>query len=120
MIRMLRDLRLLPVVLAASVALLSLKMLGLVLDGGYIFDSMPTGESTVPASIATTDSGDAGAPLADEDGAKPASAASGETAAALLKNPSQPVLKQPSWAKQMFEFPGGSWRRHRLRCGKQE
>jgi len=38
LLRSLRDLRLVPVVLIATIALFALKALGLVLDGGYLFD----------------------------------------------------------------------------------
>jgi flagellar motility protein MotE (MotC chaperone) len=40
LIRLLRDVRLVPIVLIATIALFALKTLGLVLDGGYLFDSL--------------------------------------------------------------------------------
>ncbi len=38
-LRLLRDVRLVPIVLIATIALFALKALGLVLDGGYLFDN---------------------------------------------------------------------------------
>jgi flagellar motility protein MotE (MotC chaperone) len=81
-IRFLRDLRLVPIVLAAIIALFTLKALGLALDGGYLFDPSGNGEEitgTVPGAV-------------------------------RMPAP-KPVSKQsskPPWARDMFNYPGGS------------
>jgi flagellar motility protein MotE (MotC chaperone) len=54
MMRLVRELRLIPVVLIATICLLGLKMLGLVLDGGFTladldFSRPPSSASTAPA-----------------------------------------------------------------------
>lgn len=83
LIRFLRDIRLVPIVLVAIVALFALKTLGLVLDGGYLFD-----------------------PVATQAGADPdvtgsiAAGATGEASAASAK----PSAKQ-SWAQEMLNYP---------------
>ena len=57
MIRVLRDFRLLPVVLLATVSLLALKSLGLIFDGWYILGP-PIPEQT--ETVAAADPKDAG------------------------------------------------------------
>jgi flagellar motility protein MotE (MotC chaperone) len=84
-IRFLRDLRLVPIVLSAIIALFTLKALGLALDGGYLFDPSGGGEEitgTVPGS-------------ARMPAPKPA------------PKQSPKPLPKPSWSQDMFNFPGG-------------
>jgi len=77
MIRLLRDFRLIPVVLAATIGLLTLKVLGLAFDGGYTL----------------TDFGSDGGPT-------PA-----ERAMAAAVSETTGVPQRSSWAQQMFGFP---------------
>jgi flagellar motility protein MotE (MotC chaperone) len=80
--RWVRDFRLVPVVLAATIALFALKTLGLVLDGGYTLGDLDGDD-------ATDITGSIGAPKRPE--AAPA-------------EPAPPPAKQ-SWAQQMFNYP---------------
>jgi flagellar motility protein MotE (MotC chaperone) len=82
LIRFLREVRLVPIVLIAVIALFALKALGLVLDGGYLFDNRADGrrETAITGTIAPP---------------KPA----GREA---------PAAGKQSWAQQMFNFPDGS------------
>ena len=50
LIRFLRDVRLVPIVLVAIVSLFALKTLGLLLDGGYLFDNV-AGQTTDGADV---------------------------------------------------------------------
>jgi hypothetical protein len=45
--RFLRDVRLVPIVLTATIALFALKALGLVLDAGYLFDTLAAGTAAM-------------------------------------------------------------------------
>jgi flagellar motility protein MotE (MotC chaperone) len=77
MIRFIRDFRLIPVVLIATISLFVLKSLGLVFGGGYLFDVLPgrnTGEPDVTGTIST-----------------PAHVAA--------------IKVKQSWAQEMFNFP---------------
>jgi flagellar motility protein MotE (MotC chaperone) len=85
LIRSLREVRLVPVVLVAVIALFALKALGLVLDGGYLFGTVPDGADQVEIT--------------------------GTIAAPKLPGaPGQrsPAAAKQSWAQQMFNFPAGS------------
>jgi flagellar motility protein MotE (MotC chaperone) len=87
-IDLLRDVRLVPVVLVAIIALFALKALGLILDGGYLFGGRDDVEIT--GSIA----------------AKPAAAPSPAplvNAAASRTTPKQ--SPKQSWAQEMFNYP---------------
>jgi len=81
-----RDLRLVPIVLIATIALLALKTLGLVLDAGYLLDSsVRTGDGIdITGSIAAPKVGNA----------------RGKETPAAAKPPAG-----QSWAQQMFNFP---------------
>jgi flagellar motility protein MotE (MotC chaperone) len=99
LIRLLRDLRLVPVVLCATIALFALKALGLVFDGGYLFDNVVVDRDDVEIT------GSVGAP-------EPARRPAGQPPLAPLpsskpasKPASKPVSK-PSWAQEMFNYPG--------------
>src|SRR5580704_1133107 len=77
----LRDLRLVPIVLMATIALFALKALGLVLDGGYLFDNLKNGrDGRTEVEIAGT----VGAPRPAPANASPA---------------------KQSWAQPMFNSP---------------
>jgi flagellar motility protein MotE (MotC chaperone) len=80
LIQVLRDVRLVPVVLVATIALFSLKSLGLILDSGYLLDAVPPDDVEITGAIGAQ---------------RPAAA------------PAKPVpapAKQ-SWAQQMFNYP---------------
>ena len=48
----LRDIRVIPVVLVAIAGLTVLKVAGLVIDGGYVFDyQVPSGKTSMPSGI---------------------------------------------------------------------
>lgn len=109
MIRLVRDFRLLPVVLFAAAALLVLKSLGLVFDGGYILGP-PTAEQNDKSAAASSPSNDNGdivgsintparsePPVPDE----PAVRAPVVTAAPAEASPPS----RQSWAQEMFNFP---------------
>jgi flagellar motility protein MotE (MotC chaperone) len=83
--RWLRDFRLVPVVLAATIALFALKTLGLVLDGGYTLGDFAGNDADDALDI----TGSIGAPKRNES--TPA------------KPPPQPAKQ--SWAQQMFNYP---------------
>jgi flagellar motility protein MotE (MotC chaperone) len=80
LIRLLRDVRLVPVVLIAAIALFALKALGLVLAGGYLFENLADGSDRHDAIEIT-----------------------GTITAPRLARP--PAAGKPSWAQQMFNFP---------------
>jgi flagellar motility protein MotE (MotC chaperone) len=82
LIRFLRDVRLVPIVLIATMALFALKALGLVLDGGYLFDKRSDGrdEPAITGTIAP--------PM-------PAGSPGKES----------PAAGKQSWAQQMFNLP---------------
>jgi flagellar motility protein MotE (MotC chaperone) len=80
LIQVLRDVRLVPVVLVATIALFSLKSLGLILDGGYLLGGAPDDNVEITGAI--------GAPRPATAPAKPA-----------------PAPARQSWAHQMFNYP---------------
>jgi flagellar motility protein MotE (MotC chaperone) len=80
LIQVLRDVRLVPVVLVATIALFSLKSLGLILDSGYLLDAVPPDDVEITGAI----------------GAQRPAAAPGRPAPAPAKQ---------SWAQQMFNYP---------------
>jgi flagellar motility protein MotE (MotC chaperone) len=83
MMRFVRDFRLIPVVLLAAVCLLGLKILGIVLDGGF--------------TLADLDFSSAPAPIAESEQAQSPS----------LKPDARPAEQPPkvSWAQEMFNYP---------------
>jgi flagellar motility protein MotE (MotC chaperone) len=97
LIRSLRDLRLVPVVLIATIALFALKALGLVLDGGYLFDNPSNLRDNTEITGTIAAPGPAGL---KPPGRNPAvsNPVVSKTAA------SKPPPKQ-SWAQEMFNFP---------------
>ena len=106
LIRLLRDLRLVPIVLVATISLFALKTLGLVLDAGYLFDS--SGRDT--AAITGSTSPNPAAPN------PPASKPTGSNPSGFKPSGSKPsgvAVKEspatPSWVQQQrFNFPGGT------------
>jgi flagellar motility protein MotE (MotC chaperone) len=91
LIHFLRGLRLVPVVLVAVIALFALKALGLVLDGGYLFDNVAdvrdVGDNfEITGTIAPPNPSPSRPPL---------------------PNRSPPAAK-PSWAQEMFNYPDGT------------
>jgi len=80
LIQVLRDVRLVPVVLVATIALFALKSLGLILDSGYLLDAVPDDDVEITGAIGVQRP--ATAP------AKPA-----------------PAPARQSWAQQMFNYP---------------
>jgi flagellar motility protein MotE (MotC chaperone) len=84
MTRFIRDFRLIPIVLIATISLFALKSLGLVFDGGYLFGEPP---SRTAEGIDIT--GTIGAPkrISAEQPSRPATPA------------------KQSWAQEMFNFP---------------
>src|SRR5450631_2256241 len=90
LIRSLGGVRLVPVVLIAIIALFALKALGLVLDGGYLFDnSSDVRNARDNTAITGTIAG-------------PGSAGS-SPAGSPRKDP--PPGAKPSWAQEMFNYP---------------
>jgi flagellar motility protein MotE (MotC chaperone) len=87
-VRLLRDVRLVPIVLIAIIALFALKALGLVLDGGYLFDNV----------AAVSDGGDNMEVSGTITPPKPAAPPAREV----------PAASKPSWAQQMFNVPDGT------------
>jgi flagellar motility protein MotE (MotC chaperone) len=89
LIRFLRDLRLVPIVLIATIALFALKALGLVLDGGYLFDSLADGRGGKDGNDSMEITGTVAAPRLAGSPAK-----------------QSPAAAKQSWAQQMFNYPG--------------
>jgi flagellar motility protein MotE (MotC chaperone) len=95
LIRSLRGVRLVPIVLVATIALFALKALGLVLDGGYLFDNLAevrdAGDNfevtgTIPAPKI---------PAPKIPAPKPAGARATQP----------PSAGKKSWAQEMFDYP---------------
>lgn len=88
MMHLVRELRLIPVVLLATVCLFVLKVLGLVLDGGYALNEAdPTKTDRLVIESAAL------APAPQDRAAR------GE---------GDPVRRRQSWAQEMFNFPGAN------------
>ncbi len=87
-VRLLRNVRLVPIVLIATIALFALKALGLVLDGGYLFDN----------AAAVSGGGDNMEVTGTIAPPKPAAPLAREL----------PTAPKASWAQQMFNFPDGA------------
>src|SRR5436190_17646264 len=84
MSRLLRDVRLVPIVLVAIICLFALKTVGLVFDGGYTLNELAARNS---------DDLDVTGSVAGQKKAEPAPAQT-------LKAP-----RQKSWAQEMFNYP---------------
>jgi flagellar motility protein MotE (MotC chaperone) len=90
-LRLLRDVRLVPIVLIATIALFALKALGLVLEGGYLLQNVSVVSDTADDMEVT---GTITPPT-------PATPPARQSPAAPKQLPKQ------SWAQQMFNFPNG-------------
>ena len=106
MMHMLRDFRLLPVVLLAAAALLVLKSYGLIFDGGYVLGPKPAKQTSAPAPD-TGESGDIvgsiGTPVKSEP---PVPDEPAVTAPLVPAGPPEPTPpSRQSWAQEMFNFP---------------
>jgi flagellar motility protein MotE (MotC chaperone) len=87
MIRLIRDFRLVPVVLMATIALFALKALGLVFDGGYTLSNF------------TLRIGD------EDDVTGTISPRQGQEMPADEPRPAAPPPRRKSWMQQVFNFP---------------
>ena len=106
MTRVLRDFRLLPLVLVATVALLALKSFGLLFDGGYILG--PPASETQPATTSDPDdAGDVVGSIGTLPKAPPAGPADSEVTAPVVPaaRPDPRPPSRQSWAQEMFNFP---------------
>jgi len=106
MIHFLRDVRLVPVVLVATICLFALKTLGLVFEGGYTLNELAASD---PDDDIT---GAIGAPARVEapktKAAAPPKGAGQDRNASAPKESSKQATKEPgkqSWAQQMFNYP---------------
>lgn len=106
MIKVLRDFRLLPLVLLATVSLLALKSLGLLFDGGYLLGPSARQHShavQAPAHPALDGTGDI---VGSVTPAKSEPTTPEVTAPLVLEAPPDPEpASRPSWAQEMFNFP---------------
>jgi len=93
MTRLLRDFRLVPIVLFATISLFALKTIGLVIDGHYTLDAAGTDDADITGTI----------PAAP--GAVRGASASGRPAADKPGAQSGPQSGSQSWAQQMFGYP---------------
>ena len=84
LMRWVREFRLIPVVLLATACLAALKVLGLLLDGGYILTDI--------------DPGDVDRPIHVEQDAETG-------AATVANNPLSLPQSEPSWARQVLGYP---------------
>jgi flagellar motility protein MotE (MotC chaperone) len=98
MIRSLRDLRLIPIVLFATISLFALKSIGLLINGHYALDETRMLDDDITGTIAG-DAGDA-SKAGKEVGA--AAKADGVPSASAQ---SSPRSSRQSWAQQMFNYP---------------
>jgi len=108
MMRVLRDFRLLPLVLLATVSLLALKSFGLVFDGGYILGPPAADRDANPSATADPgESGDIVGSIAAPPEPKPA--IPDDPAVTVPVVPAAPADIAPanrrSWAQEMFNFP---------------
>jgi flagellar motility protein MotE (MotC chaperone) len=108
MTRVLRDFRLLPLVLFATIALLVLKSFGLMFDGGYLLGSSVGQDNPRSARTLSPDGGDI-------VGSIPAPATQAERTVVEQPVVTAPVVsggrlnatpaRHQSWAQEMFNFP---------------
>jgi flagellar motility protein MotE (MotC chaperone) len=103
MIRLVRDFRLIPVVLLASIALLTLKTFGLLLDGGYILDTPVADGTTLIA--ADTDSNDIVGSIDADKRPQPIVPSTPPVTAPLMPTPAAVPPPRHSWAQEMFNYP---------------
>jgi flagellar motility protein MotE (MotC chaperone) len=91
MIRTLRDFRLIPIVLFATISLFALKSIGLIIDGHYTLDESRPADDDITGSVP-------GAP-----GGTAREAAAGKSAGKSSQSGGQSGTQ--SWAQQMFNYP---------------
>jgi flagellar motility protein MotE (MotC chaperone) len=92
MIRRLRDFRLIPVVLGATICLFALKTFGLIFDGGYTLNEL---------ARSAGDDADVTGAVGSPSGAAKRS----EPARAPGARPNPKDISNKSWAQQMFNYP---------------
>jgi flagellar motility protein MotE (MotC chaperone) len=101
MIRRIRDFRLVPIVIVATICLFMLKTFGLVFDGGYLFSDVAARkaeEADITGTIA--------APKRDKaDVVEAPSPAPVKATPSLPPKPTLQPTRKPSWAQEMFNFP---------------
>ena len=90
MIRRLRDFRLIPVVLGATICLFALKTFGLIFDGGYTLNELARS---------------AGDDVTGAVGSPSGAAKRSEPARAPGSRPDPKDISNKSWAQQMFNYP---------------
>jgi flagellar motility protein MotE (MotC chaperone) len=89
MIRLVRDIRLVPIVLFATISLFALKTIGLLIDGHYTLDEVAGRNADRIADMTGTVPGAASAAHRAPNSGRPAGKPAGEQ----------------SWAQQMFNYP---------------
>jgi flagellar motility protein MotE (MotC chaperone) len=92
----LRNFRMIPLLLAAIIGLAGLKIMGLVLNGGYIFDARDV--ASAPAKPAAKLSSQSASKSASQSASQPSLQSSSQSAS------------QSSWAQDMFNFPSGMFK----------
>jgi len=102
LVRLLRELRLVPIVLIATIALFALKTLGLVLDGGYLFDGL-TQQRDVRDNFEVI-----GTIAAPTSRAPPAGAPARQQTVAGKNSADKNSADKNSWAHEMFAYPDGT------------
>jgi flagellar motility protein MotE (MotC chaperone) len=96
MMRRLGDIRLIPVVLVAIIALFALKAFGLIFEGGYTLAELSPSNAAEPEVT-----GAIGQPKRSD----PPSTAAPKSAPMRPQQQTEPQPHQQSWAQQMFGFP---------------
>jgi flagellar motility protein MotE (MotC chaperone) len=89
MIRRLREFRLIPIVLFATISLFALKTIGLLIDGHYTLDESRPADDDITGTVAGAPGGPGREVAGRKSAGKPAGAQSGTQ----------------SWAQQMFNYP---------------
>lgn len=96
MTRFWRDVRLIPVVLVATICLFALKVSGLVFDGGYTLAERLENRDTSGLKVTTADTIPAYPKIVVADAPRPKDA------------PGAPAASAKPWAREMFNFIGDS------------
>jgi flagellar motility protein MotE (MotC chaperone) len=97
MIRTLRDFRLVPIVLFATISLFALKTIGLIIDGHYTLDESRPADDDITGTVPGAPGGLAREAAGGRGAGKPSGAQSGtQTGTQSGKQ---------SWAQQMFNYP---------------
>jgi flagellar motility protein MotE (MotC chaperone) len=93
MMKYVREFRLIPVVLLATASLAALKLLGLLLDGGYLLTDLDSATVDRPIRV-ESDAGGAATVVTSKVVVRPSGASR-----------TQPSMPQQSWAQETFGFP---------------